>query len=44
MIDPEDCLRQVLQRIVDHPVNCVHVLLPWNLPGVRARLDQWKVA
>ena len=32
MLDPEDYLRQVLQR--------VHELLPWNLASVRARLDQ----
>jgi transposase len=37
-LDPEDCLRQVLQRIADHLVRRVHELLPWNLAGIRTRL------
>ena len=39
-IDPEDYLRRMLERIADYPVSQVADLLPWNMLGLKPRLDQ----
>jgi hypothetical protein len=36
----EDDLRQILERVADHPVKREHQLLPWNVVGIRVRRDQ----
>ncbi len=42
--DPGDYLRPMLNPIAHPPVKRIHELLPWNLAGVRERLDRGNVA
>ena len=38
-LDPEAYLREVLERIADHPVNRIDELLPWAIASQHAQAD-----
>ncbi len=38
-LDPEACLREVLTRIADYPINRIEELLPWNIGFTRAEVS-----
>jgi transposase len=38
-LDPEAYLREVLTRIVDHPINHIDKLLPWNLKSTPVQVS-----
>jgi len=40
--NPEAFIRQVLERIADHPINRIHELLPWNLQPTHANAPTGK--